>query len=83
MLANDDDDEYGWKGMNLTDIRMEEQREQLISRHLETWTDENSKFFGASGREGAATKADFHDVLKAEWITIVSRKHADLIVINL
>ena len=90
-----DDDEYGWKGMNLTDIpifdetwfvecvSMEEQRERLIARHLETWTDEKSKLFGASGREGAARKADSNDVLNAEWITKVSRKHADLIVINL
>ena len=87
-----DDDLYGWgnmKEMNIFDetwyvecTSMAEQRERLISRHLETWNEEKSKRFGASGREGAARRADSNDVLNAEWITNVSRKHADLIIVN-
>lgn len=58
---------------------MQEQRERLIGRHLETWTEEKANMWG-EGREGAAKKADANDVLNAEWIDVKSRHHADLIV---
>lgn len=86
------DELYGWAGMK--DVRfdekwfvectsMEEQRERLINRHLETWTDEKTKMFGAAGREGAAIKADSNDALNAEWVANASKEHADLRIVNI
>lgn len=87
------DDLYGWGDMKkykifdetwyVECISMEQQRERLIYRHLETWTKEKTKMFGADGKEGAARKADSNDVLNAEWVAKMSKQNADLIVVNL
>lgn len=61
---------------------MDVQRERLIHRHLETWTEEKTRIFGKSGREGAAIKADSNDVKNACWVDKMSRHHADLIVVS-
>jgi pantothenate kinase len=60
---------------------MEDQRQRLIKRHLETWSDEKTRMWGA-GEEGAAKKADANDVLNAQFIES-SAKYADLKIISL
>jgi len=57
------------------------QRERLVKRHLETWTDEKTAMWGP-GREGAAKKADSNDVLNAEFVERTSKKWADRVIIS-
>lgn len=61
---------------------LDEQRERLVQRHLETWSDEKSRMWGA-GELGAGKKADANDMLNLEWIEEMSREHADLIIESL
>ncbi|KAL7539070.1 hypothetical protein ACHAXR_013275 [Thalassiosira sp. AJA248-18] len=56
-----------------------EQRERLVMRHLETWSEEKTKLWG-EGAAGAGAKADANDMLNLEWIEEMSRKYADLVV---
>lgn len=51
---------------------LEKQRDRLIARHLETWTEEKTKLFGEGRSGGAAKKADTNDVLNANFVD----KHA-------
>jgi hypothetical protein len=60
---------------------MDKQRDRLVKRHLETWTEEKTLMFGA-GEEGAARKADANDVINAIHVD-KSRKYADRIIISL
>lgn len=60
---------------------MEQQRQRLIKRHLETWTDEKSRLWGA-GEAGAAKKADSNDVVNAQLIEATSKKHADRVIVS-
>lgn len=60
---------------------VEEQRERLISRHLETWTEEKVGMWG-DGREGAGRKVDANDVLNL--ITVeATNVHADRVILSL
>ena len=59
-----------------------EQRGRLIRRHLETWSDEKTRMFGA-GELGAGVKADSNDMLNLEWIQEMSMKHADYVIESL
>ncbi len=59
-----------------------EQRERLVRRHLETWSDEKTRMFGA-GEGGAGAKADSNDMLNLEWIQLMSQRHADYIIESL
>jgi pantothenate kinase len=61
---------------------LENQRQRLVYRHLETWTEEKTKIWG-EGEEGAGKKADANDMLNAEWVDKTSRKFADLVVESL
>ena len=54
------------------------QRQRLVRRHLETWTEEKTRIWG-EGEIGAGKKADANDVLNAEFIESHSR-FADLII---
>jgi pantothenate kinase len=58
---------------------LEEQRNRLVKRHLETWSDEKSRIFG-EGVLGAGVKADMNDMKNLVWIEETSRKHADYII---
>ncbi|KAL3789550.1 hypothetical protein HJC23_001358 [Cyclotella cryptica] len=58
---------------------LQDQRQRLVYRHLETWTEEKTKMWG-EGEEGAGKKADSNDMLNAEWVDTMSRTFADLIV---
>ena len=58
---------------------LEEQRERLVRRHLETWSDEKTRMFG-EGEVGAGAKADSNDMLNLVWIEEMSRKHADHLI---
>ena len=58
---------------------LDDQRERLVKRHLETWSDEKTRMFG-EGEVGAGAKADSNDMLNLVWIDDMSRKHADLII---
>lgn len=57
----------------------EVQRQRLIRRHLETWTEEKTRMWG-EGEEGAARKADANDVQNAQFVNDFSKKYADLVV---
>ena len=59
----------------------EAQRQRLISRHLETWSEEKTRIFGP-GAEGAARKADSNDVLNAQFIE-QSKSYADRVIVSL
>lgn len=59
-----------------------DQRARLVRRHLETWSDEKTRMFGA-GEVGAGAKADSNDMLNLEWIQEMSLKHADLVIESL
>lgn len=61
---------------------LSKQRDRLIKRHLETWSEEKTRMWGP-GEVGAAAKADANDVLNAQMIEAGSRKHADRIIISL
>lgn len=57
---------------------IQEQRERLIRRHLETWTDAKTEYWGAaSDREGAAKRTDFNDVPNAHLVQ-QTQNRADL-----
>ena len=58
---------------------LEDQRDRLVKRHLETWSDEKTKMFG-EGALGAGAKADSNDMKNLEWIDKMSRKHADYVI---
>ena len=83
-------DQERWSGLkNLFDEKwfvscsdISIQRERLISRHLETWTQEKDRLWGL-GELGASKKADSNDVLNAEFVEQNSRKYADRIIVNL
>lgn len=86
-LLNYDDSEWGLL-QSLFDEKwfiacasQEEQRQRLIRRHMETWTPEKTKMFGA-GEAGAAVKADSNDVMNAQFVD-THRKYADRIIISL
>ena len=72
------EDIFDWK-LYISCMSIEDQRERLIKRHLETWSEEKTKMWG-EGRNGAAAKADANDVKNAYWVDEMSRKHADLII---
>jgi pantothenate kinase len=56
------------------------QRDRLIQRHLETWTNEKSIMFG-EGEVGAGIKADQNDMKNLLWIEEMgSRMYADYII---
>ena len=57
------------------------QRERLVERHLETWSDEKTRQFGA-GRDGAALKADDNDMKNVRTIEENSREHADRVILS-
>lgn len=58
-----------------------EQRERLIQRHLQTWTNEKTLMFGADGKVGAGIKADLNDMKNLIWIEEMgSRMYADYII---
>jgi pantothenate kinase len=59
-----------------------DQRDRLVKRHLETWSDEKTKLFG-EGALGAGAKADSNDMKNLEWIEEMSRKHADYVIESL
>lgn len=56
----------------------EEQRQRLISRHLETWNEEKTARWGP-GEEGAAARADANDV-KNMVLIAPSEAFADLVI---
>ena len=58
---------------------LDDQRERLVRRHLETWSDEKTKMFG-EGAEGAGAKADANDMLNLKWIDKMSRHFADHLI---
>ena len=58
---------------------LEEQRERLVNRHLETWSEEKTNMWG-EGSTGAGAKADANDMLNLEWIEEMSRKYADFVI---
>eukprot|EP01041_Mallomonas_annulata_P009688 gene9688-20140_t len=60
---------------------MESQRQRLIKRHLETWTEEKTRLFGA-GEIGAANKADSNDVINARFVD-THKQYADRLIISL
>ena len=60
---------------------MEAQRNRLIKRHLETWSDEKTRQFGP-GEEGAGKKADSNDFKNAVVIDEGSKEFADRIIIS-
>mmetsp|Transcript_154977 Transcript_154977/g.496707 ORF Transcript_154977/g.496707 Transcript_154977/m.496707 type:complete len:300 (-) Transcript_154977:288-1187(-) len=56
------------------------QRERLVARHLQTWSDAKTAAWGAStAEEGAAKRTDFNDVPNARLIELC-RAHADLVI---
>jgi pantothenate kinase len=61
---------------------LEDQRDRLVKRHLETWSDEKTRMFG-EGALGAGAKADSNDMKNLEWIEEMSRKHADYVIESL
>ena len=62
---------------------IEDQRERLVKRHLETWSDEKTKMFGEGVVGGAGNKADANDMLNLIWIEEKSRHHADYVIESL
>ena len=60
----------------------DEQRSRLVKRHLETWSEEKTKMWGA-GEIGAGNKADSNDMLNAVWIDEMSKEFADLVIESL
>jgi hypothetical protein len=61
---------------------MAEQRRRLVHRHLETWSEEKTRLWGADGEEGAGRKADGNDVINADYVEACNKKYADLIIIS-
>jgi hypothetical protein len=58
-----------------------DQRQRLIARHLETWSEEKTRRWGA-GEVGAAARADANDVLNMDLIA-PCEAHADLVIESL
>jgi hypothetical protein len=59
---------------------MEDQRQRLIKRHLETWSDDKTRMWGP-GEAGAAAKADANDMLNAQYIA-TTEQYADLAIVS-
>jgi pantothenate kinase len=58
---------------------LDDQRERLVQRHLETWSEEKTKMWG-SGEEGAGAKADANDMLNLVWIEEMSKGFESLTI---
>jgi pantothenate kinase len=58
---------------------LDDQRERLVQRHLETWTEAKTKMFGP-GETGAGVKADSNDMLNLVWIEEMSRGYETLTI---
>ena len=63
-------------------MSLDDQRERLVRRHMETWTDEKTRMFG-EGTAGARARADMNDMRNLEWIESTSRRHADRVIESL
>lgn len=62
-------------------ISTEELVTRLTKRHLETWSEEKTKVWGA-GINGARMKAEANDVLNAQFIIEKTMKFADRVIMN-
>ncbi len=60
---------------------VEQQRNRLVKRHLETWTAEKDALFGP-GEKGAGEKADRNDMLNAVNVARQGRWRASRIVVS-
>lgn len=58
---------------------LDDQRERLVKRHLETWSEEKTKMWG-EGEKGAGAKADANDMQNLLWIEEMSKGYADLVI---
>lgn len=58
---------------------LDDQRQRLVKRHLETWSEEKTKMWGA-GEKGAGAKADANDMQNLLWIESMSKEYADLVI---
>jgi pantothenate kinase len=58
---------------------LDDQRQRLVKRHLETWSEEKTKMWG-EGEKGAGAKADANDMQNLLWIEEMSQLHADLTI---
>jgi len=61
---------------------MEDQRQRLIKRHLETWTEEKTRIWGDGPTIGAAKKTDSNDIINALYVDSTSKSFADRIIIS-
>lgn len=58
---------------------LDDQRQRLVKRHLETWSEEKTKMWG-EGEKGAGAKADANDMQNLLWIEEMSKGYADLTI---
>ena len=58
---------------------LDDQRQRLVKRHLETWSEEKTKMWG-DGEKGAGAKADANDMQNLLWIESMSKEYADLVI---
>ena len=58
---------------------LDAQRERLVVRHLQTWSDEKTRMWG-EGAKGALNKANANDIPNALWVERMSLHHARVVV---
>ena len=62
------------------DISIDDQKNRLINRHLETWTDCDTVFWNATNEiEGATKRTNFNDIPNSDFI-LKSKRYADIII---
>jgi pantothenate kinase len=82
-----DDPEWGplqelWDDTWFIDVSMEETKQRLITRHLKTWNDQKTKYWGGDDEAAAARKAEANDLKNADFVRKHSLPFANLIINN-
>jgi len=71
-----------WDDKWFIEVSMEETKNRLIQRHLKTWDDRKTKYWGGNDEAAAARKAEANDMKNAEFVLEHSLQFANLIVVN-
>lgn len=86
LLSFDDPDWQSvqeiWDDRWYIDVSMTETRRRLVKRHLENWSEDQTRYWGGDDGAAAARKAEANDLKNARCIQKNSRHNAQLIISN-
>ncbi|CAJ1963548.1 unnamed protein product [Cylindrotheca closterium] len=71
-----------WDDTWLIDVSLPETKRRLVKRHLKTWDDRKTEYWGGDDEAAATRKAEANDLINAKCIQENSRDFANLIIKN-